>query len=169
MFTEQDLKDKGFEKKSDGSWRPKKGNKPVTTYIHKDSIGIIFPIDPRPKPRMTRSDKWRTNPNHKDPKRRERPSVTKYRIFRRQIQNIATGSNYTLPETYHAIFYIPMPKSWSKKKKEEMNGKPHKARKDGDNLIKSVQDCLCKDDAYVWDYRCTKVWSYYGKIEIKPL
>ncbi len=58
-----------------------------------------------------------------------------------------------------------MPKSWSKKKKAEMYLKPHQSTPDLDNLIKSVKDCLLKEDSGVWWYgEMKKVWDYEGYV-----
>ena len=64
-------------------------------------------------------------------------------------------------------FYMPMPKSWSKKKKEAMDNKPHQSRPDIDNLIKSVLDAVYVDDSTVWQISAKKVWSFFSCIEIK--
>jgi len=60
-----------------------------------------------------------------------------------------------------------MPKSWSKKKKEEMYCQPHKQRPDLDNLIKALQDCLCEEDSHIHTYLdVSKVWGKDGAIII---
>lgn len=134
------------------------------------SGSFVFPIDPVSKPRMTQQDKWKTDPFHKDPKRRQRPAVTKYFNYKRTINILADGVKFKVPESgFHLIFYMPMPQSWSKKKKEEMNNKPHQQRPDKDNLEKAFLDALCEEDSYIWDSRVTKVWSYNGKIEVHSL
>lgn len=120
---------------------------------------IEFPVDPIGKPRMTQVDKW-----HK------RPATDRYWELKAQMKQIAEGYKFTLPESnYHMIFYIPMPDSWPKKKKLEMDGQPHKQKPDKDNLEKGVLDALCKEDSYVWDGRVTKYWAFKGKIVIKNL
>ena len=52
-----------------------------------------------------------------------------------------------------------MPKSWSKKKKAEMDGKPHQSRPDLDNMVKSL-DALVAEDSGIWDLSAKKFWSY---------
>jgi Holliday junction resolvase RusA-like endonuclease len=60
-----------------------------------------------------------------------------------------------------------MPKSWSKKKRNELNGKPHTQRPDLDNLIKAFKDALCEDDSHVHTYyNMRKIWGEDGKIII---
>ena len=64
-------------------------------------------------------------------------------------------------------FGIPMPESWSKKKKEEMTLTPHKQKPDIDNLLKSILDALFKDDSHIHDIKIKKVWATKGFILIK--
>lgn len=117
---------------------------------------ISFPIDPMGKPRMTQQDRWK-----------KRPATDRYWEMKSRIKQIAEGAKFVLPESnMHMIFYIPMADSWSKKRKEEMDGKPHQQKPDGDNILKGIQDALCKDDSYVWDVRITKRWAYKGRIDI---
>ena len=112
----------------------------------------IYNITPVAKPRMTQSDWWE-----------KRPCVMKYWAFKDLVR--LAGIN--LPDGYgHVIFYIPMPKSWSKKKRAEMDGKQHRSIKDRDNLIKALQDACYDEDKTIWDMRTSKVWSYDGKIEV---
>ncbi len=124
-----------------------------------NSYLIEFPVDPMGKPRMTQSDKWK-----------KREVTDRYWQLKDNMKKIAEGYNFIMPESdYHMIFNIPMPKSWSKKKKSAMNGKPHKQKPDKDNLEKAVLDALCEEDSYVWDGRVSKLWSYKGSIIIKNL
>ena len=114
-----------------------------------------YKIIPVPKPRQTRSDKWK-----------KRDCVMRYRAFADQVHY----SGMTLPECcYHIIFVLPMPASWSKKKKAEMDGKPHRQRPDRDNLEKALLDALYDDDSHIWDGRTTKIWGREGKIIIKEI
>ena len=64
-------------------------------------------------------------------------------------------------------FALPMPKSWSKKRKEKMCLQPHTQKPDLDNLIKAFKDALLKEDSHVWCYdMMTKVWDYEGSIVV---
>ena len=112
-------------------------------------------ITPVAKPRMTRSDKWK-----------KRPCVLKYRAFCDELRLKHKGE---LPSSVDLSFNIPMPESWSKKRKMEMEGKPHQQKPDVDNLTKSVLDALCADDSYVWRIKSKKRWAYEGSIIIKAL
>lgn len=120
----------------------------------------IFEIDPVSKPRMTRSDKWK-----------ERKTTTKYWGFKDLIKYEANKQGLmTLPgEIYGIQFIIPMPKSWSVKRKEQMDGTKHVSKPDLDNLLKGLQDALCCEDSHIWLIKgeLSKRWGYDGKIIIK--
>lgn len=119
---------------------------------------IILNITPIPKPRMVKSDAWK-----------KRPCVVAYWQWKNQL-NIAANQVglHDLPESgFHVIYHLPMPGGWTKKKRALMNGKPHQSKPDGDNLQKALQDCLCKTDQHIWDFRVTKLWAEKGAIEIK--
>lgn len=117
----------------------------------------VFNITPVAKPRMTRRDKWLSPP---------RPKVAKYRAFCDEVRLQAQW--FVMPtENYHVIFVLPMPMSWSKKKREAMKGTPHQQTPDKDNLEKAFLDALCPvSDAQVWDGRVSKIWGIKGKIVI---
>jgi len=116
---------------------------------------VIYPIDPMPKPRMTRADKWK-----------QRPAVVKYRAYKDEIRL----RGVSVPEaSAHITFVIPMPASWSKKKRQSMNGMPHRQRPDIDNLHKGLLDALFTEDCQVWDHWITKVWGEQGAIIIEPI
>lgn len=128
---------------------------------------VVFNITPIGAPRMTQSDKWKLDPYHKDPKRRQRKAVTQYFKFKTEINRQATLNNFKLPESgFHVIFIIPMPHSWVMRKRNNLNNTPHQQKPDCDNMIKAVKDSLCKNDANIWDYRITKYWGNSGKIII---
>lgn len=114
----------------------------------------VYNITPVPQPRMVRSDKWA-----------KRPRVLRYFAFRQECKL----KKVWLPENYHVIFVMPMPKSWSLKKCEQMNGQPHKAKPDKDNLEKALLDAVHADDAGVWDGRATKVWGFRSCICIAEI
>lgn len=114
-----------------------------------------YPITPVPKPRMTRRDKWM-----------KRPQVLQYRAFKDECRL----RGVRLPKgSYHVIFVLPMPKSWSEKKRKQMHGQPHRQTPDKDNLEKALLDALHTDDSAVWDGWATKVWGYEGRICIAAI
>lgn len=113
----------------------------------------VYDIEPCPKPRMTRSDKWN-----------KRDCVLRYRTFCDQVR----AAGIQVPESGATItFVLPMPKTWSKKKKAEMLGQPHQTTPDKDNLEKALLDACYKNDAHIWDSRVIKRWGYSGQIIIR--
>lgn len=117
---------------------------------------IKLAIVPVPKPRMTQSDKWRS-----------RPCTERYWRYKDELRQL--WGDRELPDTYWAIFTIPMPRSWSEKKKLLMDGKPHQQKPDDSNLLKAFEDALWDEDSVLWDIRSTKLWGYEGSIEIRKL
>ena len=126
----------------------------------------IFDIVPMGGVRMTKSDTWKLNPNHPDPLKRQRPAVTKYFAFKTLLLLQANQMEYTLGKHLEAVYLIPMPASWSNKKKERMNRLPCETKPDTDNITKAVKDTLKKNDAEVWWEKAEKRWAYKGSIII---
>lgn len=115
----------------------------------------IFNITPIGKPRMVRSDSWTG-----------RKCVAKYWQYKEELNYAARELNYELKKKLNIIFYLPMPESWSKKKKLKMNGKAHDSKPDCDNLLKAFMDCLLENDSKVYDVRIRKYWDYKGSIKV---
>lgn len=105
-------------------------------------------VTPNTKPRMTKSDRWK-----------RRPCVMQYWAFKDQVKAEAERLGIPSFERCVLIFMIPMPKSWSKKKKKEHLGQPHKKKPDSDNLTKALKDALMDEDEAVWDERALKFWA----------
>jgi Holliday junction resolvase RusA-like endonuclease len=127
---------------------------------------FIFDILPCPAPRLSQSDKWKLDPNDPDPNKRQRKPVMKYFAYKNELLRQAAENGYKLTETLRMLVLVPMPKSWSNKKKEAMNNQPHKQRGDWDNYGKGFCDCLVGEDNFVWDARVVKLWAYKGQIII---
>ena len=116
---------------------------------------IEYPITPCPKPRMTQSDKWKG-----------RDIVVRYFNFRDEVRL----RKVAVPESgAHIIFVMPMPLSWTIKKRLAMDGQPHQQVPDKDNLEKGLLDAVFTQDCRVWDSRVTKIWGYDGKIIVKEV
>jgi len=115
----------------------------------------VYPILPCAKPRMTQRDRWK-----------KRPCVLKYHAFKDEcrIRNVEIPVNGALIE-----FYIPMPKSWSLKKKEKMAYTPHRQTPDIDNLLKGIFDAVLKEDSHIWSIYSIKIWSFEPRIIIDEL
>lgn len=122
---------------------------------------IEIPLSPVTKPRMTQRDRWYTNPDHIDPKKRQRPAVARYNQYKKDLASLVKGE---LDPCFDIDFLVPMPKSWSAKKKAEMDGKPMQDKPDIDNFLKAFMDAMCSDDSYVYDAHPRKYWAYEGKI-----
>lgn len=62
-----------------------------------------------------------------------------------EIQRQVIEQGFNMPEDdFMVLAYIPMPKSWTKKKKAEMDGKRHKSSPDADNVFKKVVDDILR-------------------------
>lgn len=119
-------------------------------------LPVTLAITPVPKPRMTRSDSWE-----------KRDCVVKYWAFKDELNRLWGDAD--LPEQIGLIFIIPMPISWSEKKKNLMDGKPHQQKPDVDNCVKSIFDCLAESDSYIWRVEAAKYWGRKGSITISNL
>lgn len=89
---------------------------------------------------MTQRDKW--NPTK---------AALKYWAFKDEV----IRKRVFLPlRGAHITFNIPMYKSWSEKKKQQMDGRPHEEpqKNDLDNLIKGLGDALYRDDSAISQY-----------------
>ena len=104
---------------------------------------------------MTQRDKFR-----------QRPEVMRYRAYKDEVRL----RGVSIPESGCRItFVIPMPESWSKKKRAELIGRPHQQKPDVDNLHKALMDAVFDDDSAVWDARITKIWGEKGQIRIESI
>ena len=125
---------------------------------------FLFDVIPMGKPRMTQSDRWKTNPNHADPRKRQRKCVTQYWDYKNTILWQGKSMNFEMKDFLDAVYLIPMPNSWSKKKKKEYNGMPHKSKPDTDNITKGLKDIFNISDSHVWYEKAEKRWAYKGSI-----
>ena len=118
---------------------------------------LALTIDPVAKPRMTRSDRWK-----------KRPCVMRYRDYSNRLRKAALLQKYVPANELIMQFHIKMPVSWSKKKKEQMRGRPMQSRPDIDNLQKSILDSLFPDeDSAIWKVCASKRWADVGSVTIK--
>jgi Holliday junction resolvase RusA-like endonuclease len=113
-----------------------------------------IPLTPIAKPRMTRSDKWK-----------QRKRVMEYWAFKHALRPY----KIILPDIYKITFFMPMPASWSEKKKRMMEGLPHRVRPDKDNMEKAILDALHIEDAHIWSGWAEKRWARTGSIKIEDL
>lgn len=108
-------------------------------------------ITPVGKPRMTQRDRWA-----------KRAPVVRYHAYCDELKLQLPG--YNLPGELRIEFGIPMPKSWSKAKRERMDGQPHTSKPDIDNLAKAFMDAFKTDDSHVWHLDGDKYWAPDGYI-----
>ncbi len=107
-----------------------------------------YDIIPIGKPRITARGKYG-------------PVARKYYEFAEKLRSL----NMEIPQSGTEIqFFIPMPISWSKKKKRELRYQPHRQTPDIDNLLKAVLDAVYKDDKVVWSIKVEKFWANNGFI-----
>lgn len=101
---------------------------------------------------MTQRDKWA-------------PSVaaSNYFGYANELRSLAHNQDFILGKRVEVMFLVPMPESWSKKKKEEMDGKSHEQKPDDDNYLKAFCDALKEDDCDIWDMRAVKFWVKTGE------
>ena len=130
---------------------------------------MVFKVKPNTKPRMTRSDVWKNDPYHPNPKSRQRKCVTQYYKYKEELNAEAIDSGYLVTPELDLVFFIPMPVSWSKKKKQEMLGMPHQQTPDIDNLLKAFMDALCTQDNFVHTVKAKKIWATEGRIQINRI
>jgi len=107
---------------------------------------------------MTQRDKWQ-----------KRPCVMQYRAFADQVREKLALYRFTLPaEGLSVRFDLPMPASWSKRRRNEMRGKPHQQKPDWDNLAKALFDAaMPDDDSGVWQIAgIEKRWADEGSITL---
>jgi len=110
-----------------------------------------YDITPLAKPRMTKRDKWK-----------KRLPVLRYNAFKDECRL----KRVKIPQPCRIIFFIPMPPSWSAKKKAEMYNTAHKQKPDIDNLMKALFDAVYTDDSHIWNVHAIKKWSNEGAIFI---
>jgi Holliday junction resolvase RusA-like endonuclease len=105
---------------------------------------------------MTQADRWK-----------KRPATSRYRAYKDELQALMASVEF--PSAYHVVFCMPMPKSWTKKEREQKRHQPHQQRPDKDNLEKGYLDALFEEDSAIWDGRVTKVWADEGAILLLPI
>ena len=125
---------------------------------------FVWNIEPMGAPRTTRADAWK-----------QRPVILKYHRFRdliaiemKKVEREAGCKIWVRLDCLEVMFQIPMSKSWSKKKRIEMNGAFHQQKPDIDNLVKAVLDSIFRggDDCKVATIHAMKRWSNDGRIII---
>ena len=116
---------------------------------------MILNVAPCSKPRMSQRDRWK-----------KRQCVVDFFAFRDRIrQELKDKAACLIQEPPFnwdelvIIFLVPMPNSWSKKKKALMAGQPHQQRPDIDNYLKGLFDATHEEDATIWKVTASKIWT----------
>jgi Holliday junction resolvase RusA-like endonuclease len=100
---------------------------------------------------MSQRDKWQ-----------KRPVVMRYRAYADRVRAAAGTLPLEDPVAILVIAWLPMPKSWSRKRKEAMNGQFARDRPDWDNIGKAAADSLLKEDKVLAGGMCWKFWCWPG-------
>lgn len=122
----------------------------------------IFNINPQTHVRATQGDRI----FFKIPRDKLRPEglkrlmrLERYNQYKIDLSALAKAKKFVPPEQGgHLIFYIPVPKSWKKYKKEMMHNQLHQSTPDWDNLAKAFFDSMLAEDKQIADVRVTKKW-----------
>ncbi|NRD80308.1 RusA family crossover junction endodeoxyribonuclease [Bacillus sp. BRMEA1] len=125
-------------------------------------IKLFIPIEPMGAVRTTQKQKFMDK------------RAMRYRTYKQHIallvkQHIKSPTNS--PILADITFYMPMPSSWSGKKKERMNGAIHRSKPDIDNMVKGLFDSfnkiVWKDDNQVCEVHSKKVYSFNPGIGVE--
>jgi len=74
---------------------------------------------------------------------RTRKYLLKYLEYKDALKEYGEKVGFIMPQdAFFMWFFMPMPKTWTKKKKAAMAFKLHKHKKDTDNLSKAIKDAL---------------------------
>lgn len=134
---------------------------------------IILNITPRTWVRVTANDRI----FFRIPRDKLRPSglkrlirIEQYNDYKISLLALAKEKQFTIPAQGAGVtFFIPCPKTWSKKKKKQYHGTLHMSRPDLKNLLSAFEDAICVEDKYIahYSYLCKK-WVNFpsGWIEI---
>jgi Holliday junction resolvase RusA-like endonuclease len=122
-----------------GVAKVRKAGEPVRFTIHGEPMG---------KPRMTQRDKWA-----------KRPVVLRYRAFADHARASAPIDLPPFPESVSWTAYLPLPDSWSQKKKGAHAGRLHQSKPDRDNIDKAILDALWESDSCIAHGVVEKRWD----------
>jgi Holliday junction resolvase RusA-like endonuclease len=115
-----------------------------------------FKVTPVGKPTMTQKSKFGS-----------KKGISAYYAFRDQVRLQANvfGLRKLPSSLYKLIFYVPMPKSWPKSKREKLRHHGCESKPDLDNLIKAFGDCFGEDKhIYQITNGVGKYWADEGSI-----
>lgn len=123
---------------------------------------LIANIAPMGAVRMTGRGKWTS------------PTARKYLQWKESVGYLLIAQRPEQTKFAVAVkakFYLQIPKSWSKKKQEEAEGKPVTVKPDIDNLVKGLFDAangiVWWDDNQVVRCEAEKIYSHHPRIEFE--
>ena len=133
---------------------------------------VILNITPQTHVRATQGDSI----FFRIPREKLRPSglkrlmrLERYNKYKLDLDSEAKRKSFIMPPIGASItFVIPVPRSWSKKKKKLYHGTFHQSKPDIDNLQKAFLDSLMKEDKQIAHLEVQKRWVDFevGWIEI---
>ena len=86
--------------------------------------------------------------------------IERYNQYKLDISALAKKKKFTFPPIGASVkFFLPVPASWSKTKKHQMNLQWHMVRKDLDNMMKALLDSLMKEDSHIAHFEAAKYWT----------
>lgn len=96
--------------------------------------------------------------------------LEKYNQYKIDLLAECKKNGFSIPaEGTSVTFFVPLPKSWSKKKRKQYHGTLHQSKPDLSNLLKSFEDAICIEDKYIAHYsEVSKRWVDFeaGWIEV---
>ena len=104
----------------------------------------------------------------------ERYFAYKDELGKQIYEAVAIGKRFRLVDLESAAwwkFFLPMPTSWSAKKRRELANTGLTKTPDFDNLVKAVYDSVFDNDSRAYDVRSSKYWSpqEWGYIELHKM
>jgi len=133
---------------------------------------IILNITPQTHVRATQGDSI----FFRIPREKLRPSglsrlkrLERYNNYKIDLGAEAKSKGFVFPPVGASItFFVPVPPSWSKKKKKLYHGTFHQSKPDLDNLLKALMDSLMAEDKQIAHIELAKRWVDFetGWIEI---
>ena len=123
---------------------------------------VILNITPQTHVRATQGDSI----FFRIPREKLRPAglsrllrLEKYNKYKVDLLAEAKAKQFILPPVGASItFFIPVPPSWSKKKKKLHHGRFHQSKPDIDNLTKAALDSLMAEDKQIAHLEIQKRW-----------
>lgn len=86
-------------------------------------------------------------------------SMQKRIDYRKALQWEAKRNKFEMPRQGAFIkFYLPIPKSFSVKKRKQLAFQVHESKPDVDNILKPFFDALVPKDQIISDFRASKFW-----------